>query len=66
MLILNREAGQSIIIANKIQIIILSGNGDIRVGIEAPKDMQILRSELLNRCRFSKSNLQPTITYQRR
>lgn len=62
MLILNREAGQSIIIANKIQIIILSGIGDIRVGIEAPKDMQILRSELLNRYRSSKNNLRPTST----
>lgn len=61
MLILNRKAGQSVFIANEIQIFILSGLGDIRLGIEAPKDMQILRGELLNRSRLQMKKAQPTI-----
>ncbi len=67
MLILNRKAGQSILITNEIQIIILNGLGDIRLGIEAPKDMQILRGEIVNRYRSPQINPQPTIiTYRGR
>jgi len=65
MLILNRKAGQSILITNEIQIIILNALGDIRLGIEAPKDMHILRGELLNRPFPPTKNLQSTIiTYR--
>jgi carbon storage regulator CsrA len=49
MLILNRKVGQSFLIANKIKVIILNEVGDI--GIEAPKEMRILRSELLHHYR---------------
>jgi len=67
MLILNRKAGQSILITNEIQIIILNGIGDIRLGIEAPKDMQILRGELSNHSFPPTKNLPSTIiTYRGR
>jgi carbon storage regulator CsrA len=51
MLILNRKPGQSFFITNEIKIIVLDGIGDISIGIDAPKNMSILRSELLRRYR---------------
>jgi carbon storage regulator CsrA len=51
MLILSRLPGESIIIDGKIVVTILAGNGRsqaVRVGIEAPPEMEILREELLS------------------
>ena len=47
MLILSRKAGESIQIdgQSKITIVTVSGNR-VKVGIEAPEEVQILRSEL--------------------
>mgnify|MGYP003946028707 CR=1 FL=1 len=48
MLILKRVAGESIQIGKDIQVIILGHSlGITRVGITAPKDIKILRQELL-------------------
>ncbi len=67
MLILNRNAGQSILISDDIKIFILSGAGDIRVGIDAPSEMRILRGELLRRhVRLAQHKPQPTIIYSNR
>ena len=48
MLILTRRMGESIIIGdNKITITILGMRGcQVRVGIEAPKDIQVHREEI--------------------
>jgi len=48
MLILSRKKDESIIIGDKIEIKILEIDGGSRVsiGIEAPKDIEILRKEL--------------------
>lgn len=47
MLILSRDYGESIRIADNIKIIILSGNnGQVKIGIEAPKDITVHRSEI--------------------
>ena len=47
MLILSRDYGESIRIADNIKIIILSGNkGQVKLGIEAPKDVTVHRSEV--------------------
>lgn len=47
MLVLSRKLNQSIIVGDnvKIQILKISGNS-IRIGIEAPHDVKILRGEL--------------------
>lgn len=47
MLVLSRKSNQSIVIgANiKIQVLKISGN-TVRIGIEAPNDVKILRGEL--------------------
>ncbi|RBP70122.1 carbon storage regulator CsrA [Alkalibaculum bacchi] len=47
MLILNRKAGESIIIGENIEIKILEVvEGKIKIGIEAPKNVNILRKEV--------------------
>ena len=47
MLILTRKTGQGFTIGDDIEITITEVSGDkVRVGINAPKDVKILRSEL--------------------
>ena len=47
MLVLTRKAGESIIIADNIQITIIETKGDqIKLGIKAPKDVEIHRKEI--------------------
>lgn len=48
MLILTRKVGEKIIIGEDIEISILEYNqGNIKIGIEAPKDVKVVRYELL-------------------
>lgn len=47
MLILNRKEGESIIIGDNVEVLILEiQEGRIKIGIEAPKDVNILRKEV--------------------
>ena len=47
MLILTRKQNESIIIDGDIKITILSTKGqDVKIGIEAPKDVEIWREEI--------------------
>lgn len=47
MLILQRKAGESLLIGDEIEISVLSVEaGRVRLAIEAPKSVSILRSEL--------------------
>lgn len=47
MLILNRKAGESIILGDNIEVKILEvQDGKIKIGIQAPKDITILRKEV--------------------
>ena len=47
MLILQRKAGESLLIGDWIEITVLSvDSGRVRLAIEAPKSVPILRSEL--------------------
>ena len=56
MLVLSRKEGEAIIINGNIEIKIIEISGDkIKVGIEAPHDIKILRSEL---CQTVESNKQ--------
>ena len=48
MLILTRRVGESIMISDDIKITVLGTRGtQVKIGIEAPKDVTILREELL-------------------
>ena len=47
MLILTRKTGQGFLVGDNIEITITEISGDkVRVGINAPKDVKILRNEL--------------------
>ena len=48
MLVLSRKCGESLIIDNEIEVKIIEVVGDkIRIGIEAPQNIKILRKELV-------------------
>lgn len=50
MLVLSRKIGESLRIGEDIELVILDVNrGQVRIGIEAPKTTNIVRSELLTR-----------------
>lgn len=56
MLILSRKKGESILIDNETEITILEVSGDkVRIGIDAPKSVNILRSELKKTVEENKS-----------
>lgn len=62
MLVLKRNENESILIGDGIEVIILEcGNGIVKLGIEAPKDIKIIRKELIievqNENRDSMDNL---------
>ncbi len=47
MLVLSRKSNESIIIANNIEIKILGiEDGKVKLGIEAPRDVEIYRKEI--------------------
>lgn len=48
MLVITRKSSESFVIGNDIRIKILEINGDkVKIGIEAPKNVSVLRSEVL-------------------
>ena len=49
MLVLTRKENESIMIGDKIKVTIVeSSGGQIRLGIDAPQDVEIYREELYN------------------
>lgn len=50
MLILTRKAGESLLIGDEISITILSVRGNqIKLGVNAPKDVSVYREEIYQR-----------------
>lgn len=50
MLVLSRHIGQSLKIGDNIEIQILGiQRGQVRIGIEAPREINVVREELLHR-----------------
>ena len=48
MLVLSRRPGQSILIGKDIEVVVLGSDGvQVRVGIRAPREVTVLRRELL-------------------
>ena len=57
MLILTRGEGQVIRIGDSIRITIVEVRGDkVRVGIDAPRDVQVMRAELLEQKEEGRGN----------
>lgn len=47
MLVLTRKSGQELVINDQIRIRVLSSRaGSVRLGIEAPQDVSVLRGEI--------------------
>ncbi|MCZ8514876.1 carbon storage regulator CsrA [Paenibacillus filicis] len=63
MLVLTRKKGQSIIINNNIEIVISAIEGEqVKIGINAPQDVNILRKEVYDAVQQSnKEAIQPKI-----
>lgn len=52
MLVLARKVGQSIIINDNIELLVIEVRGDqVRLGIDAPKSIPVHRKELLDQIR---------------
>ena len=51
MLVLSRKVGESIVISESIRVIVVqSKNGRIRLGIDAPPEVKVLREEVARSC----------------
>lgn len=56
MLILSRNIGQAIMIDDHVKIVILEVNGgQVRIGIEAPKEVAVHRKEIYERIQKEKA-----------
>lgn len=56
MLILTREQGESIVIGDAVEIVVLGmKGGHVRIGINAPRQVKILRGELRDEISDSRS-----------
>jgi carbon storage regulator len=52
MLVLARKVGQSIVISDNIELLVIEVRGDqVRLGIQAPKSIPVHRKELLEQIR---------------
>ncbi len=61
MLVLTRKAQQSLVIDGRIVVTVLEVDGDrVKVGIEAPRDVSVLRQELCEAVR--EENMQAILT----
>ena len=48
MLIISRKPGESFLIGQDIVVTVLEIDGKVRIGIDAPPDVTILRKEILD------------------
>jgi len=59
MLILTRRTGESIMIGDSVEVKVLGiRSGQVKIGVEAPKDMAVHREEIFNRIREEEGQAQ--------
>lgn len=57
MLVISRKIGESIILSDNIKITVVSaGNDKVTIGIEAPRDINIAREELVETIEANKAS----------
>lgn len=57
MLILTRRLGETIRIGHDIEVVVLSAKGNqIRIGVEAPKEIPVHREEIYERIKLERAN----------
>lgn len=47
MLIITRRPGESFFIGDEIEVLVLESGSQVRIGINAPRDLDIVRTELI-------------------
>ena len=58
MLILTRRIGESLMIGDDATVIVLEVNGNqVRLGIKAPRDLEVHREEIYNKIQSRKTNV---------
>lgn len=58
MLILTRRVGETLIIGDDVTITVLDAKGNqIRLGIEAPKEVEVHRKEIYNRLKMERGEM---------
>lgn len=63
MLVLSRKVNERIKIGDNIEIVVVAVTGDqVRLGIEAPKDIKILRSEVYEE--VQKQNIEASVAFE--
>ena len=56
MLVVTRKIGERILIGDKIVVTVVKiGNGGVRIGVEAPPEMAIVREELAEQLRLAEA-----------
>lgn len=64
MLILTRRVGESLMIGNDITITVLGVKGNqVRIGVNAPKDVTVHREEIFHRIQEEKLQAEPPNEY---
>ena len=60
MLILTRRVGESVMIGDNVTVTVLGVKGNqVRVGVNAPKEIPVHREEIYERIKREESNNQP-------
>ena len=61
MLVLSRKMNQSIMIGDNVRVIVVSVDRDqVKIGIEAPKDVSVHRSEIYEEIQKGKKPPEPS------
>ena len=56
MLVISRKPGESLVISEKIKITVISlGNDKVTIGIDAPREVKIVREELIETIEANKA-----------
>ncbi|MAR32671.1 MAG: carbon storage regulator [Porticoccaceae bacterium] len=66
MLILTRRVGETLVIGDDIRITVLSARGNqVRMGVNAPKNVAVHREEIYQRIQSEKDSSQPISEFDR-
>lgn len=58
MLVVSRKVGERILIGDQISVTVIKvGSGGVRIGIQAPKEMAVVREELAKQVREAEQQI---------
>lgn len=65
MLVISRKPGETIVISGNIRITILNSSGDkVNIGIEAPKEIKVMRQELVETIEANQASVEKVEDYK--